>query len=77
MNKEDFIAFLNSSRKSIYIAIEVLKAYCEEKGKDPSKLDLLLSFVDVGILLPDAIEYFKKKFNVIELSNQNHIIKYY
>lgn len=77
MNKEDFIAFLNSSHKPIYIAIEVLKAYCEEKGKDLSKLDLLLSFVDVNILLPDAIEYFKKKFNVTELSNQNRIIKYY
>ena len=76
MNKEDFIAFLNSP-KSIYIAIEVLKAYCEEKGKDSRKLEILLNFVDAGILLPDAIEYFKKKFNVTELSNQNHIIKYY
>lgn len=91
MDKETIIEVLENLNKGLITSkgIQVLQEYCLEHNKS---VDKTVEFLQIMRMIPngiqgcllDALDYYKNKFEIIELSKTNlkipdgkQIIKYY
>lgn len=76
MNKEDFILLLRSQITGT-IALTIIRNYCIEFNKEERYINLLIETLKAfPLLIRDflniSIEYFKTKYEIVELYDSNH-----
>ena len=89
VDREYIVDVLNKLRDpnmSLSILTSIIREYCLEKGKSEKDIDNFISALlhtnpvgDTCLLQCglQALEYYKKKFNICELSLASQIILYY
>lgn len=76
MNKEDFILLLRSQITGT-TALTIIRNYCIEFNKEEKYINLLIEVLKAfPLLIRDflniSIEYFKTKYEIVELYDSNH-----
>lgn len=76
MNKEDFILLLRSQITGT-TALTIIRNYCIEFNKEERYINLLIETLKAfPLLIRDflniSIEYFKTKYELVELYDSNH-----
>lgn len=76
MNKEDFILLLRSQITAT-TALTIIRNYCIEFNKEERYINLLVEILKAfPLLIRDflniSIEYFKTKYELVELYDSNH-----
>lgn len=76
MNKEDFILLLRSQITGT-TALTIIRNYCIEFNKEERYINLLIEALKAfPLLIRDflnvSIEYFKTKYEIVELYDSNH-----
>lgn len=76
MNKEDFILLLKSQITGT-TALTIIRNYCIEFNKEEKYINLLIGALKAfPLLIRDflnvSIEYFKTKYEIVELYDSNH-----
>lgn len=76
MNKEDFILLLRSQITGT-TALTIIRNYCIEFNKEERYINLLVEILKAfPLLIRDflniSIEYFKTKYELVELYDSNH-----
>lgn len=83
MNKEELLFYLQNGNMSLNIATRILVEYCKEHNK---RLDLTHMFINLLIntgqlelYLVEAIDYYKRKFNICEVKrlDNNQVVLYF
>lgn len=85
MDKETIIEVLENFDKGLITnkSIQVIQEYCLEHDKP---IDMTIQYIQTMRMIPngiqgclsDALDYYKRKFEIIELKDKNNnIIKYY
>lgn len=76
MNKEDFILLLKSQITGT-TALTIIRNYCIEFNKEEKYINLLIEVLKafpllIRYFLNVSIEYFKAKYEIVELYDSNH-----
>lgn len=82
MTPELIVNYSNSNEFTLNNVIQLLQAYSEETNKSPQLVDKLITLLSTNISLSEPIinttlEYFRKKYNVLSLTNSKGQIFYY
>ena len=83
MDSETIINLCNNDKQSILAYIEIIAAYCEEKGKKSEDIALFIQAlhqivpvmpVFIKKYLETALDYYKVKYVIFELYKDNECI---
>ena len=72
MDKQTIIDFCNKGGNNTLSAIEIIAAYCEEKGKKPEEIQLFVQALHIMPImisnyLLEVIKYYKIKYEIFDL----------
>lgn len=79
MDKDKIIKIIKDYNNSQITSdsIELIQEYCIEKGKEPKDVSLFINtLVQMPVLLgnymPEVIDYYKRKLELIEIKDKNN-----
>lgn len=80
MDRDYILKLSNCSKKSMQDIYNVLNSYCLEHGKSQDKIDAFISASikngEYYIYFTEALEYYRRKFNICQLIDNNKVIMY-